>query len=501
VQRFTSILSRIMLLHGVAVVVTAIFIPLALYWALNADVENLQRWAMREEAESLARHLTPRPDGRWSLDLPAGLRSQFSEAYGRYAYAVLDEQGRVLFSSRKDGAPIFPDDDRSTDIAFLETRRDDRTIIGASLQIETEGRAAWVQVGEDLSHRGVLVNDVVTNFFERVGWITVPILLVMLATDILIFRRAVQPLLEVSRRAEHIGPTRIDVRLPVEDIPREIRPLVLAVNRALDRLERGFRRQREFTADAAHELRTPLAVLRTRIETLPDRHTAEDLCRDVEAMSRVVGQLLDAAEVETLVVASNETADLQKICAEVVAFIAPLALAQEKSIGLSGTEAPVQVVGNAEMVNRAIRNLVENALKHTPAGTDVEIVVGDDATVAVLDHGGGVPEEKRDKIFERFWRRDRRGAAGAGLGLSIVKGIMDVHGGTVTVGDAPWGGANFELRLVPLGVVMPAGGETLGPAEAESGTRRTYRRLLAARAITWLAGAWSRIARFWVFDF
>ncbi len=490
-QRFSSTLSRIMLLHAGAVVVTAILMPIALYWALDADVQDLQRWAMRGEAESLARHLVPRPDGRWSLDLPAGLRSQFSEAYGRYAYAVLDESGRVMFSSRKDGTPIFPDDDRSSDLAFLETRREDRTIFGASLQKESDGRTVWVQVGEDLSHRGVLVNDVVANFYERVGWIAVPILLALLATDIVIFHRAVQPLLLVSKRAEQIGPTRIDARLPTDDIPREIEPLVIAVNRALDRLEEGFRRQREFTADAAHELRTPLAVLRMRLETFPDRCAGAALLRDVEGMSRVVSQLLDTAEVETLVVAPGETADLRKICAEVAEFIAPLALAQGKSIALTGAQAAVPVDGNAEMLSRALRNLVENALKHTPTGTDVEIVVGEDATVAVLDRGEGVPEAKRDVIFERFWRRDRRASGNAGLGLSIVKRIMDAHGGTVTVADAPGGGARFTLRFAAPRVTGAGTRELADGSRSEGSSRSSFWRRLATRAGAWLGGGTS----------
>lgn len=443
--RFPSILSRIMLLHSVAVVVTAILMPLALYWALSADVEDLQRWEMRQLAESIARHLFVGPDGRLSFDLPAGLRSQFSEAYGRYAYAVLDEPGRVLFSSRKDGAPIFPKDDRSTDFAFLAAGHENPTIIGASLRTEVDEHIVWVQVGEDLGHRGVLIDDVVANFYRRVGWVTVPILLLLLAADIAIFRRAVQPLLHASRLAEEIGPMRIDVRLPVGDMPREIRPLVIAVNKALDRLEQGFIRQREFTADAAHELRTPLAILRMRIETLPDAATVEALQHDVEGMSRVVSQLLDAAEIETLVITPEETADLREVCAEVARFMAPLALADRKSIALSGPEHPVAVNGNAEMIGRAVRNLVENALKHTPEGTDVEIVVEENATVRVIDRGEGIPAAKRELIFERFWRRDRRRAGSAGLGLAIVKRIMEAHGGTVTVGDAPSGGAAFTL--------------------------------------------------------
>ncbi len=445
--RFKSITSRIMFLHVVAVVITAILMPLVLYWFLESNVESLQHQALREQAESLARHLTIRSEAGWSLDLPAGLRDQYSEAYGRYAYVVLDDAGHVLFSSRADQTPIFPVEARSSQIAFFEVPRGDRTISGASLRKELDGRIVWIQVAEDLAHRDVLTDDVVASFFRQVGWITVPILLLLLAVDIAIFRRAVKPLLRASDQAKRISPTRIDVRLPTDEIPKEIVPLVIAVNQALDRLEGGFRRQREFAADTAHELRTPLAILRTRIETLPDKGEARALQRDIESMSRVVSQLLDAAELETIVVDPDEKADLNDVCTEVAEFIAPLALAHGKTVALSGAENPVLIKGNPEMLRRAVRNLVENALNHTPEGTVIEIVVGEKGTISVLDEGEGVPVAKRELIFQRFWRRDRRRAGGAGLGLSIVKRIVDAHGGAITVENRPTGGANFTMRF------------------------------------------------------
>jgi signal transduction histidine kinase len=179
---------------------------------------------------------------------------------------------------------------------------------------------------------------------------------------------------------------------------------------------------------------------------MADRNAAAALQRDVESMTRIVSQLLDAAELETLVLDPNEAVDLQEVCVELAEFVAPLALSMEKSIALSGTDEPVWIRGNAEMLRRAVRNLVENALNHTPKGTDVEIVVGEQGTISVLDHGEGVQVAKRTLIFQRFWRRDRR-RAGAGLGLSIVKRIVDAHGGVVTVENRPTGGANFTMRF------------------------------------------------------
>lgn len=444
---FKSIFSRIIFLHVIALVVTAIFLPLALYWFVKSATDDLHDQAMREQADVLARYLVLRPDGSFALDLPPALQDLYSQAYGRYAYAVLDDGGHVLFSSRKDQGAIFTPDPRSSAVEFVESRRGNAEISGVSLRREIGGRKVWFQVGEDLAHRDVIIDDIVADFFKRAGWITLPILLFLLAIDILIFRRALRPLLKASEMAQEINPKRTDVRLSPQDIPREILPLVQAVNQALDRLEAGFRVQREFTADAAHELRTPLTILRSRIDTLADRGISKALHQDIEGMARIVSQLLDIAELETFAIDPHEQADLRAISAEVAEFAAPLALAQGKHIALSGTDASVRVRGNAEMLARAIRNLVENAINHSPPGKTVEIVVEDGGIVRVLDEGPGIKDDERELIFRRFWRRDRRRAGSAGLGLSIVQRIADAHGAVVSVENRPTGGTAFSLSF------------------------------------------------------
>lgn len=445
--RFKSIMSRIMFLHVIALVITAVLLPLLLYALVSSTATDLHRQTMRDRAESIVRYLRTSPDGRWSLDLPPGLRDQFSEVYGRYSYAILDGEGRVLFSSRKDQAAVFPSDARMPGVEFLEMRSGSRFISGVSLRSDIDGRGVWVQVAEDFAHRDVVIDDIVADFFQRVGWITLPILLLLLATDIIIFRRALRPLMQASERAQNIGPARTDLRLPIDRIPQEIVPLVHAVNQALDRLDHGFRVQREFTADAAHELRTPLTVLRTRLDTLEDQRIARALQADVEGMVHIVNQLLDIAELETFVIDPQEKADLHKVCAEVAEFIAPLALAQGKSVALLGAEAPVWIKGNEEMLRRAVRNLVENAIRYTPQGTTVEIAVGDGGTLDVLDQGPGIAETERELIFRRFWRGDRRRSGSAGLGLSIVRQIVESHSGTIAITTRPNGGAHFSLRF------------------------------------------------------
>jgi len=448
---FKSIFSRIIFLHVIALVITAIFMPLVLYYFFKWAANDLHDQAMRDQADLVAHYLVLRPDGTWTLDLPPALQDVYSQAVGRYAYAVLDDSGRVLFSSLKDRSPIFSADPRSSAVGYLETRHGNATVSGVSLVKEMDGRRVWVQVGEDLAHRDVIIDDIVADFFKRVGWITLPMLLFLLAIDIVIFRRALRPLLNASEMAKKINPNRTDVRLPPEEIPKEILPLVQAVNQALDRLEAGFRMQREFTADAAHELRTPLTILRSRVDALADRGVSKALHQDIEGMARIISQLLDIAELESFSIDPHEKADLRTICAEVAEFAAPLALAKGKNIALSGSDAPVWVNGNPEMLSRAIRNLVENAINYAPPGTTVEIVVESSGMVRVLDEGPGIKEEERELIFQRFWRRDRRRTGNAGLGLSIVQRIADTHAATISVENRPTGGANFSVSFARVG--------------------------------------------------
>lgn len=466
--RFRSVVSRIVALHIAAIVATSICMPLALYLMLRHAVEELHEQALCDQAGEIVRYLSIAPDGSVRLTLPPSLAEFYSRGYGRAAYAVIDANGRVLFSSlsgnraisnvRPDGgAAAFFQQDRvgaiapvraeGSPVAFFHNDRYGAALYGATLAVDFHGRPILVQVVEDVLHRDVLIDDILAQFPTHVGWITAPILLLLLLIDVAIFRRAMQPIIAASSMAGKIGPDRIDLRLPEANMPLEVLPLVRAVNRALERLDAGFRAQREFTADAAHELRTPLAILRTQIDMVEDREIAEPLRQDVESMSRLVNQLLEISELDSFFVADGETADIVAIAAEIAAFLAPLALSKNKMLAVIGADHPVRVHGNADAIARALRNLAENALTHTAPGTTVELAVAEDATIRVLDRGPGVPKTERQHIFKRFWRRDRRGGGHAGLGLAIVARIVEMHGASISVEDRPGGGAVFVLHF------------------------------------------------------
>jgi signal transduction histidine kinase len=233
-------------------------------------------------------------------------------------------------------------------------------------------------------------------------------------------------------------------------MPAEIVPLVHAVNQAFDRLEAGFRAQRDFTADMAHELRTPLSIMRARVDALEPGPVRDALRTDLVNMTRTVSQVLDIAELESFVIAGDSRADLHAVCAEAVGFMAPLAVDMSKTIALTGVDEPVWVHGHAEALFRAVRNLVDNAIRHTPSGGAIDVDVSADGIVRVADDGPGVPEAERESIFRRFWRRDRTQAESRGLGLAIVARVAETHDGSVTVENRPGGGAVFTLRVRPV---------------------------------------------------
>lgn len=442
-----SIGTRIVSMHIIAIVATSILMPLILYGLLSKAANDLHHRALEEQADEIQRYISRSPDGQWRLDLPPRVKDLYSQNYGRLEFAVVDVSGNVLFSSLEDARPVTRRAPPSTNTFFFQRQGRGITLYGVSVPERVGDQILWIQVAQDLEHRDVLIDDIVAQFFWRVGWITIPILLFLLVVDILIFRGALKPLNQASEMAEAIGPTRTDLRIRSDGLPREVLPLVAAVNRALDRLERGFNAQRDFAADAAHELRTPLAVLRARVDMIKDPEVAQSLRTDIAAMTRTVSQLLDIAESETLTINTDEKADLHAVCSEVVSHLAPIALAQDKSIALTGAGRPIWIRGNSGALFQAVRNLVENAIAHTPAGTTVEVDVSDTAIVSISDQGPGVKETERELIFRRFWRRDRQRPGSAGLGLSIVSGIVSAHGGSIAVKNRPSGGAVFFLAL------------------------------------------------------
>jgi two-component system OmpR family sensor kinase len=319
-----------------------------------------------------------------------------------------------------------------------------------------------VQVAQPMSAR----RELATSMALRT---VVPLLLALPVLALLIWLTIARGLAPLDRVAAAVGRRSSALLEPLSEsgLPREVQPLVGALNGLLGRLSQALAAQRSFIADAAHELRTPLTAVHLQAQ-LAERATDEagrraalaDLKDGLERATRLVEQLLTLAREEPGVAdRPPATVDLPALAREVVADLAPLAADKRIDLGLSA-DSPVQVRGDADALATLLSNLVDNALRYTPEAGRVDVGVASDggrAVLSVRDSGPGIPEADRERVFDRFVRGSVTGAVrGSGLGLSIVKRIAERHGADIAVGPGLEGaGVGISVRF-PAAETSPA---------------------------------------------
>ncbi|MDR6850316.1 cell wall metabolism sensor histidine kinase WalK [Sphingomonas sp. BE137] len=288
----------------------------------------------------------------------------------------------------------------------------------------------------------VIANEIV----QHVVLPLIPLSLLLLLFNIFAVRRVLQPLQRAEAEVDALDPDNVLLRLSEAPEPREVNTLVRAVNRALTRLDETMAILRGFTANAAHELRTPLSIMQLSLDRLPPSPLRDDLQADTQHMTRLVGQMLDLAQADALAVEPDTTVDLADIGREIVAAMAPKVFEAQRDLRFEAV-GDTKALGHAEAIYRIYRNLIDNALAHAPGDTPIEVTAGPGPQISVRDHGPGIADEDLPHIFERFWRKDRRKTDGAGLGLGIVQRLAQAHGGSITVENAPGGGALFRVTF------------------------------------------------------
>ena len=404
--------------------------------------DYLDQRALVQQARELSEFISAGADGTLELNLPPRLSEAYNNVKSSYRYAVRDDAGRIVAASGRGVGPLplLLGSQRRV----YEQNNGDTHILGAAIETTFDHRTFTTQV-EQIAPRLQSINAAVFNeFIADGGWLIIVFLLVQLGISVITVRRGLVPLEEMSALAGRISPGNSNIRLPQSGVPQEILPLVGAVNSALDRLDEGMQQQREFTANAAHQLRTPLTVLAANIDMMGDQTVAAKLRHDVDLMSRIVSQLLLVARLENLNICIDDPVELNSMVREAAENLGPLAISTQKTLEVDEPTSPVFVRGNTRAVVAAVSNLIENALNHSPPGGAVKIRVTSKPSIEVLDSGPGVPQHLREKIFERFWRGESS-KEGAGLGLAIVRRIMRALRGDVSVADAPGGGAKFSL--------------------------------------------------------
>ena len=268
---------------------------------------------------------------------------------------------------------------------------------------------------------------------------------------------ALRPIREFSEKIEEVQAQNLADSRIEENKVKELNQLSISYNKMLDRLSESFEMQRQFTANAAHELRTPLAVMQAQLDLYHTTgHPATDACTEKtiqmvtdqnERLSKMVKTLLDMSELQT--VARDEKIEVDALVEEVLADLDPLA--EEKYVILESVCDAVTMMGSDILVYRVVYNLVENAIKYNNPGGKVQVTVCSDKEqicIQVMDNGSGIPADMKERVFEPFFRVDKsrsRALGGVGLGLALVREIVRVHDGAIRVLDNSNGGTTFEI--------------------------------------------------------
>lgn len=367
-----------------------------------------------------------------------------------FAVRAYDEGGRVFFES---GLPSLPvDAPKTLEPGFSEVEAPDGPW-RVYTHVTPEG---VVQIAQPEAIREALARELALRMAVP-ELVFIPILVALM---LWVLRRRLQPLYETSNRVRERDAARLDP-LPTQEVPEELLPLVEQINALLARLAASLETERRFVADAAHELRSPVAALALQVQLAERAQTdaaraaaLAELKRGITRAGRLVQQLLDLARLEPGVTSEPQApVDLAQLVREVIAEFAVRA----DTLGVDlGADAPASLVvqGAASELRSLIANLVDNALRYAPSQSSVTVSLrdtGGEVALAVEDAGPGIPREQRERVLRRFQRLPGDSTAGSGLGLPIAKAIAERHRGTLTLAETRPGreppGLSVHVRL------------------------------------------------------
>ena len=343
----------------------------------------------------------------------------------RVAFQVWDKGQQLRLHSAN--APQEP-------LANRERGFSDNTIDGKRWRVfstRDESGEYLIHVAERTDVRDELARGIAGNLLRPL-WFSLPLLALLLWIAVM---RGLRPLDKLAREVEQREPDNL-AALDASSAPREVVPLIERLNRLFLRIDASMQKERRFTADAAHELRTPVAAIKAQAQVAraatgeAERiHALDNAILGCDRAAHLIDQLLTLARVDTLNRGMTEPCQLRDIAAEAIAALAPAALEKGVHLELLASDN-AEVRGNPGLLRVLLRNLLDNSMRHSPSGTTVQVSIAQEpgaVCLSVSDNGPGIPEQERDKVLERFYRPLGTQASGSGLGLSIVKRIAEVH--------------------------------------------------------------------------
>jgi two-component system sensor histidine kinase TctE len=453
-------LLRALVIRLIFVIIAGFLVGYAnLYSEFRVGLMGIESQSTAVQVEDLRKYIVRGADGP-ELALPDASRKFYSAPDVLDGYQILRDDGVVIASAG------FTSDSLPRPVklpgahVIMQHGRDGRTgkeILGAAIPFDDGYGPHWLRVVRDLEDRESLVAQLMlgalAELLPTLPFLVIAMIVVVVAT----VHSSLRPLRIMSRQAATLSSSNLHDRLQAPNIPREIAPLVDAVNTALDRLEGDYRAQRDFTANAAHELRTPLATLRARLESRFSPEQLGDIGIEMEQFARLVEQLLYLARLDSALEFELEELDVYALALDVARELAPRVVDMGHAVSAAHPDRSVRIRGNATLLRAVFRNLIENALQHTPEGTEITLSIRDAHTIVVEDDGPGIPKGEADKIFERFRRGPKAGGQGAGLGLAIAQRIMARHGAELRLDATTAHGARFLLEFPTIIVGQHSG--------------------------------------------
>ncbi|WP_424943820.1 sensor histidine kinase N-terminal domain-containing protein [Aliiroseovarius crassostreae] len=391
--------------------------------------------------------------GQINVDLPYSSLSMLDSVSGeRVFYAI--RLGKEFLSGYKDLPEATPNEMGET--AFRSVR-----FLGDEVRVVTAGRAVSTDVGQQVLQVSVAQTlsgqkKTLTRFSRTSMGIGAGFFLLSVLLAMIVARSTIRPLDRLTASVSRRGPK--DLRPVTAPVPSEMEPLVASLNSLMRRLKKSLARSEDFIAEAAHRVRTPLAIVRTKADIIqrksddPDTRVAlREMIHAIDDSSRTAGQLLDHAMVTfRLDHLAREDVDLAQLAQDVVERLRPLCDLKEIELDIK-RPATVTLQGDPILLQNALHNLMDNAAKYAPAGARINVTVASDgqtAKVSIQDTGPGFPEQEIGQLAQRFARGgNAHGIVGSGLGLTIAKEVTEAHGGRMETGNNPGGGACVTLFL------------------------------------------------------
>jgi signal transduction histidine kinase len=429
-----------------------VYLPLSAMRVGDGASYGLAGWTTKRARNLVIDALRRDSNGEARVEITPALAVQIARNPG-FRYAVFDAgTGALLAGSSESlaahfrlqpnvetlGAMFYLTDDPNPDARGYDRAVD--TPIGRMRVIVYGADFHWDDVLQQLENFMTVTN--VAAF--------VPLCVTLSIVALVVVGRGLAPLRAAAGRVAAIDVDTLHRRVERSGLPAEVMPFVDAVNGAFDRVRDGVARQRRFVANAAHELRTPVAVLRARVDRLQDKPLKSDIERDVRRIQTLVDQLLALSQLKERRGSGAGELDLGETALSIAADYMPIAIDNGRQIEFERPNERVRARADRWAVESIVTNLVENAVRAEPEGGTVTVRVAPGATIEVIDHGEGIDPQDRDRIFEPFWRKTDE-TPGAGLGLAIVRELLDELGGSIELRETAGGGATFVVRLPAAG--------------------------------------------------